>query len=106
MIRVHVALLAILICCAAGCSTSYWYQEGKTFDECYADHRACFEQLAVLTDQTEFGNQELKIIADCMKSKGYRLKAASHLPYPTRTLHPDRTIHYRLHGIAGAPGKE
>jgi len=106
MVRLQVALISILVCCTAGCSTSYWYQEGKTFDQCYEDHRACYEELAALTTQTEFGDRELKIIADCMKSKGYRLKAESHLPYPTRTLRPDRTIHYRLHGIAGAPSKK
>jgi hypothetical protein len=106
MVRLCIALLSVVICCTAGCSTSYWYQEGKTFDECYQDHGACYEQLEILTDQTGFGNREMKIIADCMKSKGYRLKAESHLPYPTKSLAPDRTIHYRLHGIAGAPSKD
>ncbi|UCD52977.1 MAG: hypothetical protein JSW27_10125 [Phycisphaerales bacterium] len=106
MARLYVVLLPVVIGYAAGCSTSYWYQEGKTFDECYEDHRACYKELAELTTQTEFGDRELKIIDDCMKSKGYRLKAESHLPYPTKTLKPDRTIHYRLHGIAGRPSKK
>lgn len=106
MARLYPVLLAVLIACTAGCSTSYWYQEGKTFDECYEDHRACYKQLEILTDQTELGNREMKIIADCMKSKGYRLKAESHLPYPTKSLAPDRTIHYRLRGIAGAPSEK
>jgi hypothetical protein len=106
MARLHLVLLAVLMGCTAGCSTSYWYQESKTFDECYQDHRACYEQLEVLTNQTELGSREMKIIADCMKSKGYRLKAESHLPYPTKSLASDRTIHYRLHGIAGAPSKD
>jgi len=100
-------VLLLVICFVAGCGApKYWYQEGKTFDECYADHRACYEQLEELTNQTQFGEREMKIIADCMKGQGYRLVPESRLPYPTKALQPDRTIHYRLRGIAGAPGKE
>ena len=104
MVRFHVALL-VMICFTAGCSTKYWYQEGKTFDECYDDHRACYEELTRLSTPTGFGEREMKIVADCMKSRGYRPVAEDRLPYPTKRLRPDRTIHYRLRGIAGAPGE-
>ena len=106
MAKLHIALLLAMICVTMGCSTKYWYQEDKTFDECYSDHRACYEELETLTSQTQLGDLELKIINDCMKSKGYRLIAEDRLPYPTQSLRPDRTIHYRLRGIAGRPGQE
>ena len=106
MARVLVVLLLAVACFCAGCGTKYWYQIGKTFDECYADHRTCYEELETLTTQTQFGKRELKIINDCMRRKGYRLIAEDRLPYPTRSLRPDRTIHYRLRGIAGRPGEK
>ena len=105
MARLYVALLLAMTCFATGCGAKYWYHKGKTFDECYADHRACYEELETLTNQTQLGDLELKIIEDCMRSKGYRLIAEGHLPYPTKSLRPDRTVHYRLRGIAGAPGE-
>lgn len=106
MAKLHIALLLAMISLVTGCSTKYWYQEGKTFEQCYNNHRACYGQLETLSNQTQFGKRELKIINDCMKSKGYRLIDEDRLPYPTRSLRPDRTIHYRLRGIAGRPGKE
>ena len=106
MARLRIALLLGMICFAAGCSTKYWYQEDKTFEQCYSDHRACYDKLETLSNPTQLGKREMKIIEDCMKSKGYRLIAEDRLPYPTRSLRPDRTIHYRLRGIAGRPGEE
>ena len=103
MRRLNIAVLLIAACLTSGCATEYWYQKGKTFEECYADHRACCQELERLTDQTQLGDRELKIIEDCMRSRGYRVVPESRLPYPTKSLAPDRTIHYRLRGIAGAP---
>jgi hypothetical protein len=103
MKQLLVALLLLVACSTIGCAPKYWYQEGKTFSECYADHLACYRQLETLTTQTQFGSRELKILEDCMRSKGYHLISESHLPYPSKSLPPDRTIHYRLRGLTGAP---
>ncbi len=99
------ALFVFLLGCAAGCAstTKYWYQEGKTFEQCYEDHRLCYEELARLSAPSSFGDRELKFIEDCMKNKGYRLVPEDRLPYPTKTLAPNRSIHYRLRGLAGTP---
>jgi len=102
MAGLRVGLLLLMLCCCTGCGMKYWYQEEKTFDECYEDHRACYEELAELSELTGFGDRELDIIEDCMKRKGYRPVSWSHLPARTRTRQADRTIHYRLKGLAGS----
>ncbi len=36
-------LLLFLICLSAGCG-KYWYQEGKTLEECRKDRQECFNE--------------------------------------------------------------
>jgi hypothetical protein len=105
MTRLTIVLFAVLLGLSAGCAstTKYWYQEGKTFEQCYEDHRVCYEELVRLSAPSSFGDHELNFIEDCMKSKGYRLVPEDRLPYPTKTLGPNRSIHRRLRGLAGRP---
>jgi len=102
MAGLRVGLLLVILCCCSGCGMDYWYQEGRTFDECYEDHRACYEELAELSELNGFGDRELDIIEDCMKRKGYRSVSGKRLPARTTVLNADRTIHYRLNGLAGS----
>ena len=57
----------------AGCGQKYWYQEGKTFEECKADRAACRAELLKRTDLRHIGDYERQFMEDCMRQKGYRL---------------------------------
>lgn len=102
MAGLRLGVLLVVFCCCTGCGMQYWYQEGKTFDDCYEDHRACYEELAELSELTGFGTRELDIVEDCMRRKGYRPVSGNSLPPRTKVLGADRTIHYRLKGLAGS----
>ena len=91
----------MLICVLAGC-TQYWYQEGKTFEQCRQDRLDCFNELKKYTDlQHGSADYDFKFMAGCMKQKGYRLVTEDKLPLTVKRERPDRTLHYRLKGIAG-----
>jgi len=106
MVELRMGLILAMLCFCSGCGTQYWYQEGKTFDQCYEDHRGCYEELAELSELTGLGDRELDIIDDCMRRKGYRPVLGNSLPPRTRSLRPNRSIHYRLKGLAGSLDQE
>jgi hypothetical protein len=84
-----------------GCST-YWYQAGKTIDECKQDRLACFEELKKYSsDWRDMGDYEFKFMEDCLRQKGYTLLTEGELPLRVKREDPDQLLHYRLHGVAG-----
>jgi hypothetical protein len=92
---------AAVLC--SGCA-KYWYQEGKTFEQCKQDRSDCLAELKRRSDfQKGSADYEFKFMAECMKKKGYRLVSESELPLDAKRERPDLTLHYRMKGLAGDP---
>ena len=87
-------------CLLAGC-TQYWYQEGKTFQECQLAQRECFQELQKRTDFVGTMDYEFEYMTQCMREKGYRLVKGSELPMDAKRERPDSALHWRTKGIAG-----
>jgi len=100
MKRYVVYLLPALLCLSAGCA-QYWYQEGKSYEECMKDRADCVEELEKRVAKPDFGDYEYKFVEDCMMRKGYGLVTEDELPLDAKRADPDRTIHYKIKGIAG-----
>jgi hypothetical protein len=99
-----VTLLAS-ICFLAGCA-KYWYQGGKTFEECKQDRRECFNELKKYSDWQRMSDFEFKFMEKCMKDKGYSLVTEDDLPLRVKREEPERTYHWRIKGIAGTLEEE
>ncbi len=106
-----VLLLLVLICLFAGCA-KYYYQEGKSFNECASDRTDCVAELQKrLADQSQnAGGYEHKFVKDCMEHKGYRLVTERKLPLNVKRQDPDSSLRGYLYGyrrgIAGALDEE
>jgi len=99
--KIFVALLlACLICMSAGCA-KYYYQEGKTFDECAKDRMDCLSELKqrVGTISRRPGNYEYRFMEECMKSKGYKLVTEDKLPLDVKRQRPDSGLQGQLYGL-------
>ena len=92
-------LLAILFACA-GCST-YWYQEGKSFEECMQARQDCINELKKFSTLRQFGDYEFEFMEDCMGEKGYGLVTEDKLPFRVKREEPETSLHWRLRGVAG-----
>ncbi len=93
------------LCLAAGCQQVYWYQEGKTFDECKADRADCRAELLKRTDLHHVGDYERRFMEDCMRRKGYQLVRQKELPLDVRREEPDVASALpwdRSYGVAGS----
>jgi hypothetical protein len=101
------ALMAALSCLLAGCTT-YWYQEGKTFEECKQDQLMCYEELKKYSpDLDNTGRYEFKFMQECMRQKGYRLVPERSLHVSVKRQPPDLEIPWQVHGVSGfLPNKE
>ena len=92
-------LLLGLICLSGGCS-KYYYQEGKSFEECAKDRIDCFSEmkkrLAVHTQRP--GSFEHKFMENCMKQKGYGLVTENKLPLDVKRQNPDTSLQGQLYG--------
>ncbi len=98
-------LLLFLICLSAGC-TQYYYQEGKSFEECKKAREDCLRELAKYTPSPTYGNYEYKFMEECMKQKGYRLVTEDKLPLRIKRADPGQRDTWRLRGIAGTLEEE
>jgi len=93
-----ILLLLGLICLSAGCA-KYYYQEGKTFEECAKDRIYCFSELKKRMSASETpGSYEYKYIEECMKSKGYKLVTENKLPLDAKRQYPDSSLQGQLYG--------
>jgi len=80
-IAVRQAGLAVgLVVLATGCQRMYWYQEGKTFVECKADHEDCQAELLKRTDRRYASSYKHEFLENCMRERGYELVAEKDLP--------------------------
>ena len=81
--------LLVLITFLTGC-TSYWYQEGKTYEECKRDLQQCVSEMNKYSDKsTNLGVYDLRFEKDCMKQRGYKLVKERKLPLRVRRQGPD-----------------
>ena len=91
--------LLVLIASLTGC-TSYWYQEGKTYEECQRDLQQCVAEMKKYSDKgTNLGVYDLRFEKDCMKQRGYRLVKERKLPLRVRRQGPDSFV--GTYGVAG-----
>ena len=106
-----VLLLAFPICLSTGCE-KYFYQEGKTFNECRKDHADCVSEMQkrVGDPSQDRGDFEYAYVDDCMKRKGYRLVTEGNLPLNVKRLDPDEGatgfLYGRRRGLAGTLDEE
>ena len=95
-------IILLFVLLTSGCS-KYWYQEGKTFDECKIERAKCFVELQKHSD---FSNPtmdyEIKFMNDCMMKKGYRGVSQGKLPLDAKRQEPESSFHWRVRGIAGS----
>ncbi len=103
LVRAGLAVgLAVL---AAGCQRQYWYQEGKTFDECKADHEDCQAELLKRTDRRYPSSYKHRFLANCMQERGYELVAGKDLPLDVERedpVVPSEVPWVHAYGVAGA----
>jgi hypothetical protein len=94
-------IVSVALCTIAGCS-QYWYQEGKTFEQCQQAQADCF---AELQKRSDLGGPtyeyEDKFMEGCMQEKGYRLVGAKELPLNIKREEGKTSMHWRARGIAG-----
>jgi hypothetical protein len=94
-------LTVVVLCSLTGCTT-YWYQEGKTFDECGQDRLACYEEMKKYSqDIDELGRYEFKYMEDCMVRRGYRLVTRHRLHVTVKREDPNLAVPWQVHGVAG-----
>lgn len=84
----------------AGCTT-YWYQGGKSFDECKSDRAECVAELQKYYDLGHIGEPEIKFMEKCMTQKGYMLVPEDKLPTKVKRQDPETSLYWRIHGITG-----
>jgi len=78
-----------LVVLAAGCQRQYWYQEGKTFDECRADQEDCQTELLKRTDRRYASSFKHRFLENCMRERGYELVAEKDLPLDIKRGDPE-----------------
>lgn len=96
--KLMIILFALFFC---GCA-KYWYQEGKSFDECKWARTECFNELTKRTDFASLTvDYEIKYMNECMQAKGYRDVSAKELPMDVKREEPESSLHWRTRGVAG-----
>ena len=94
-----VAPLLVLISISAGC-TSFWYQEGKAYEECRRDLQQCVAEMTKYSNKDmNLGVYDIRFERDCMKQKGYRLVKERKLPLKVRRQGPESFV--GTYGVAG-----
>lgn len=99
--------MLVFISLFAGCA-KYYYQEGKTFNECASARKDCDAELQKrLADRSHSTTgYEHKFMKDCMERKGYQLVTEDQLPLDAKRQDPDSSLKGFLYGyrqgIAGA----
>ena len=89
-----------MLCLASGCG-EYWYQEGKTFDQCKQDFSACCAEKAEYNPDNRSLPYENKFISRCMKEKGYKRVTETKLPLRVKRQASTATPFEVANGFAG-----
>ena len=89
MNHIRILLLLFLACLLAGCG-EYYYQKGKSFDECERDWEDCLSELEKQKYMriVDFGIYEYEFMEDCMCRKGYGLVTEDKLPLDAKRRDP------------------
>jgi hypothetical protein len=85
----RIGLTVGLVVLAAGCQPKYWYQEGRTFDECKADYHDCWTELLQRTTLHHTSNYKDRFLKNCMQQKGYELVVEKDLPLDIKRGDPE-----------------
>ena len=94
-----VAPLLVLISILTGCK-SFWYQEGKTYEECRLDLHQCVAEMTKYSDKGySLGAYDVRFERNCMKQMGYRLVKERRLPLTVRRQGPESFV--GTYGVAG-----
>jgi hypothetical protein len=101
---IAVTLMLVISLFFTGCTT-YYYQEGNTFEECENDYHECYAEYEKYEDPDLVGkrgpdNYESVFMDDCMEQRGYKIVSADKLPLRVRRLHPDWFLKWQR-GLAG-----
>ena len=104
-----VTLMLVMSSFFTGCAT-YYYQEGKIFEECVKDYSECYAEYEKYEDPDLVGkrgpdNYEGKFMDDCMKQRGNKIVSADELPLRVKRLHPDWFLKWQR-GLAGTIDEE
>jgi hypothetical protein len=94
-----------LVVLGAGCQQKYWYQEGKTFYQCKADHADCQTELGRRAHLLHRSSYSYRFLENCMQQKGYELVAEKDLPLDAKRqdpIVPSDVPWYHAYGVAGA----
>jgi len=106
MRKLIISLFLSSIFFLTGCS-QYWYQEGKSFDECENARNECFTELRKRSDLSNLTVEyEIKFMNDCMTKKGYREVPQEELPLDIKRQEPESSFHWRARGLAGTLKKQ
>ena len=105
----RILVLTAVVCISGGCAR-YYYQEGKTFEQCKKDCEDCAAELGKRVTNQKPGAYEHKFMEDCMTRKGYMTVAEEKLPLSVKREDPDLSlrglIYGRRRGIAGSLEEE
>ncbi len=105
-----IALIFVVAICLSGGCAKYYYQEGKTFEQCRKDCEDCAAELAKRVTNNKPGVYEHKYMEYCMTKKGYTTVTEDDLPLSVKREDPDLSlrgfIYGRRRGLAGALEKE
>ena len=97
------------LCLSGGCQPAYWYQEGRTFEECKADQADCRAELAKRMDRQHLSDYEERFMKDCMRQRGYELVREDDLPLDVKRQEPNAVSAVpwnRFYGVAGSLDEE
>lgn len=108
MARCATLLSLVLVCFVSGCA-KYYYQEGRTLEDCRQDAKGCYADFKKVQDP-EYREEvpRYNIVYDhegnfldaCMDDKGYEIVTEKKLPLSVKREAPDRWV--RSHrGLAG-----
>ena len=101
MRTVVIITVLLILTMLTGCA-DYYYQEGKTFQECKQARLDCFEDLKKYSSNWQgMGQYEFEFMEKCMKEKGYSLAKEADLPLRIKRDDPDQMLHWKLRGVAG-----
>lgn len=100
MVRsIIVNVFIVLLCYCSGCA--YWYQHGKSFNDCERDLQLCYNEMRKYADMNVIGSYEVDFVKDCMKEKGYCLSTEDDLPKYVKRRDPKSESFWLLAGVAG-----
>jgi len=96
---IAITLSAILLFNLFGCT--YWYQQGKSFEDCREGLSDCYYELKKHVDRDYIQLYEVEFVQTCMEQKGYKLVTEDKLPTKVKRRDPEMDVFWLLAGVAG-----